>query len=399
MSEPRRVAFVNHSMRLYGASRSLLALLHGFRAERIEVCTILAGPGAMADALAARGIAPAIVPFPCWVYDARHQPDPQSLRADEARSVAAIVELLRRFRPDVVVSNTTLTAVGALASKALEVPHVWLLRELSGEDLPFAFIDGTRAAVTLMRAAQARIAISEAVKAFYEAAGSGPCTVIYNGVGTAHEIEKRAATPWREGAMRVVLPGRVIPSKGQLVAIEAMRMLVERGRDVRLSILGDGELETCRTAVERSGLRDVVRLAGFVDDLDAHYRQAHLALACARVEAMGRTTAEAMSYGLPVVGRDDTGTAELIRHETTGLLYDGTAEGLAAAVEWIVTHPDAASRMGRRAQEEARRRFADERCFADTLDVIARVCARPAEAMNERGDAAPPADDTVSRDR
>jgi glycosyltransferase involved in cell wall biosynthesis len=385
MSQARRVAFVSHSMRLYGASRSLLGLLSGFRAERVEVCVILPGPGPMADALRARGIVPDIIPFPCWAYDARQEPDPDSLHAAEARSIPAIVEVLRRFRPDVVVSNTSLTSVGALAARALNLPHVWILRELSREDFPYCFTNGTRAAVSLMRTAQARIAVSEAVRAVYEAEGSGPCTTIYNGAGTVREIETRAAALWLGGTLRIVLPGRVIPSKGQLTAIEAMRMLVERGHDVRLRILGDGELQPCRAAIERFGLQDVVTLAGFVDDLDADYRQAHLALACAPLEAMGRTTVEAMSYGLPVIGYGATGTAELIRHEVTGLLYDGSAQDLARAVERLAASPDAIRQMGQRGREEALRRFSDDGCVRATLEVIDRVRLPLVETKERRG--------------
>jgi glycosyltransferase involved in cell wall biosynthesis len=397
MSRPRRVAFITHSMRLYGASRSLLALLDGFRAAGIEVSTIVPGPGAMADALVARGIVAAMVPFPCWVYDARREPAPM-LRAGEARSAVALIEVLRGFRPDVVVSNTSLTGIGARAAAALDLPHVWILREISGEDFPFRFVDGTRAAAARMRTAQARIAVSATVKALYEGEGSGPCTVIYNGVGTAREMETRAAAPRREGPWRIVLAGRVIPSKGQLIAIEAMRMLVGRGLDVRLRILGDGELEPCRAAIERAGLRDAVTLAGFVDDLDADYRRAHLALACARFEAMGRTTAEAMSYGLPVVGCDSAGTAELIRHGETGLLYDGSAEGLAAAVQWLAARPEAAAQMGQRAREDAQRRFTDEQCLRATLDVIDRACGRH-DLGSRRPDVAASADGTAASNR
>ncbi|MEO8601156.1 MAG: glycosyltransferase family 4 protein [bacterium] len=378
----QRVIFVSHSVRLYGASRSLLALLEGFRQHAIDTCTILPGTGLMQDALAARGLASAIVPFPCWVAHETEPADVHALRAAQARAVPALVDVIEAWRPDVVWSNASVTAVGALAAAALGLPHIWHLREVSGDAYPFRFIEGTAAAAALLHTAQARIAVSAAVGAAYEALGSGPCSVIYNGVGDAAALVARSTLRPRQGRLRMLLPGRVREDKGQLAAIEATQRLITAGHDVELRIVGDGESLLCEDAIARLGLRDAVTLTGIVADLEAEYRQADMALACSTIEGMGRTTAEAMSYGLPVVGFRGLGTTEMIEHDVTGLLCDASAAALARAVEGLVMQPDVARRLGDRARLAAQRRFSNEQYTRASLDVLRRV-APPATLAAE----------------
>jgi glycosyltransferase involved in cell wall biosynthesis len=163
--------------------------------------------------------------------------------------------------------------------------------------------------------------------------------------------------------------------KGQLAAIEATRRLRDRGHDVRLRLVGDGDVAACAAAIARHGLGAAVTLAGFVAELDAEYRRADVVLSCSPIEGMGRTTAEGMSYALPVVGCDSLATPELLEHYVSGLLCDGSGAGIAAALHRLRREPDLGRRLGRRARAVAQARFTDEGCAAACLAVLARVAA------------------------
>lgn len=380
-----RVAFVSHSRRLYGASRSLLALLEGFRAAGVVVHAVLPGPGPMADALAARDLPVTLVPFPCWVTDGAAPTDLDDWRQSQTRGTAQVVRHLAAFRPDAIWSNSSLLAVGALAADALGVPHVWHLREINGAPTPFRFLDGVAVATRLLRAAAARIAVSQAVRAAYEALGSGPCEVIHSGIGPAAALTRRTLPPSPRRPLRVLLPARFRPEKGQVAAIEATHRLRAAGHDVRLRIVGDGDRAAAAATIARLGLGAVVTLADFAADVDPEYRQADVVLSCSRIEGMGRVTAEGMSYGLPVIGCASLGTPEVLQHEETGLLCDGSAAGIASALLRLLRDPALARRLGERAQGVARERFSDERCVAASLAVLARVhAAHPADAAAAR---------------
>ena len=102
--------------------------------------------------------------------------------------------------------------------------------------------------------------------------------------------------------------------------------------------------------------------------------QADAALMCSSNEAMGRVTAEAMSACLPVIGYDHAGTAELIEHETHGLLYRGGPAELAAAMRRLVERRDLAREWGLAGWKLARGSFSTER-YASRIHTVLRSVA------------------------
>ena len=100
-------------------------------------------------------------------------------------------------------------------------------------------------------------------------------------------------------AFTIGLVGRLVRKKAPALAIEALRVLVEEGRDVRLIVIGDGPLAGELAALAR-GLPVV--FCGFVPGarnllaaLDV------LLLTSEEVEAFGMVALEAMCAGVPVV--------------------------------------------------------------------------------------------------
>lgn len=81
---------------------------------------------------------------------------------------------------------------------------------------------------------------------------------------------------------------------------------------------------------------------------DAAYRAASAVVAPAHNEDYGLTALEAMSFARPVVVcRDGGGLTELVEHGVNGLVVDGTATALAAALDWLIENPERAAALGR----------------------------------------------------
>ncbi len=93
---------------------------------------------------------------------------------------------------------------------------------------------------------------------------------------------------------------------------------------------------------------------------------------------MGRTTAEAMAAGLPVIGYDGGGTPEVISDGETGLLYRGGAAELAAAMGRLVAAPQWAAQLGEKGWVGARERFTVERYAAEVYKVLWAIASNPA---------------------
>jgi glycosyltransferase involved in cell wall biosynthesis len=134
----------------------------------------------------------------------------------------------------------------------------------------------------------------------------------------------------------------LVEKKGYPYLIDACRLLIDRGYDVRLRIVGGGEMkDALRRHIAEVGLQERVELLGArpQDEVIELYRAATVfALPCIVLENGDRdgipnVLVEAMRLGLPVVSTSVSGIPELVVDEETGLLVPPRdAEALASAL-------------------------------------------------------------------
>jgi glycosyltransferase involved in cell wall biosynthesis len=386
VSSPARVTFFTHYAELYGANLSLLALLDGLTAHGIHARVVACDPGDLIDALTARGVPAAVLPFEWWVSTKR-SPEAAAGRAyRNLRHLRAITLQLREWGTDLVYSNASVFNTGALAAADLGLPHVWHLREFGRQDYDLLPDLGRRMHRLGFLSADATVCVSHAIRRALLAGTERPSVhVIYNGVGSeaVFEERKRAADALRTRTQpfTFVLVGRFRESKGQHVAIRAFATVAKRFPDCRLLMVGgaggtgdQSYFDMCRALPGELGVADRVDFWGYIPDPERAFLAADCALMCSRSEAMGRVTAEAMSCGRPVIGFDAAGTSELISHGQTGLLY--SADGLAEAMAHYLTHPADAISHGDAGWTAARRRHTTEGYAAQIHAVIRGVMGR-----------------------
>lgn len=124
-------------------------------------------------------------------------------------------------------------------------------------------------------------------------------------------------------AFEVVCVGRLTPAKGQHILVDAMRLLVEQGRKVRLRLVGDGEdREALERHVDSLGLHEQVVFEGAVnqDRIRDLYAGANAFAIPSFAEGIPVVLMEAMSMEIPCVTTRITGIPELIRDGVDGLL-------------------------------------------------------------------------------
>ena len=364
------ITFVSHSSRLYGASRSLLELVKGLKAMGARLCVVLPAEGLMAQALRRLAVEVFVIPFPCWVGSPEQAAQRNHRRYGIEMVVAKISWLLARWGTELVWSNSSVSPVGALAADQRSLPHIWHLRELNGESQGFAFDWHESEVIALFNQSQRRIAVSQLTRVHYQAMGCLPCEVLYSGIASAEELKARSAPQPIHQPTRLLLVGRVMPSKGQTIAIQAVRQLLDSGYPTRLRIVGDGDLDGCRELASQLNILDQVELVGFHDQVQQDYQWADLALTCSINEPMGRTTVEAMSYGLPVVGDFRGGTGELIDHGITGLLYDGTPTQLVTRIVALIHSQALRERLSNEARRWVQTHFSREVYLTRLLEML-----------------------------
>ncbi len=384
-----RVAFITHYTELYGANRSLLSLIEGLGRYGVRAHVICPGEGDLLETLARRGIPAAVLPFEWWVSPRPRLLDVTARHLRNVRTFRPLAAQIRRWRCDLVYSNSSVFAIGAVAAARLGLPHVWHLREFGVRDYGLWPDFGAYLTRHAFRTADAMIFVSHALRRAVLGRVPVPnAHVIYNGVApeAAFDERRRAAEALRgrRQPLTFVLVGRFRESKGQGAAIQAFAKIAAKTPAVRLLLVGgagqtgeQGYFDHCRALARDLGLADRIEFWGYIPDPERAFLAADVALMCSRNEAMGRVTAEAMAACRPVIGFDNGGTSELIEPERTGLLYRGGPDALAACMARYAASPELAWQHGEAGWHIARRRHSTEAYAAQILQVLRGVLHRP----------------------
>ena len=292
-----------------------------------------------------------------------------------ARTLPAMVRLVRAARADVVLVNTVTLPTWLVAARLAGRPVVCHVHE--AEQLPRPLRLALHAPLLLARRVLVNSrAAGEVVRAALPSA-QGRLRLLYNGVpgppaGAAPRVRTRLS-----GDVRLVLIGRVSPRKGTDVAVRALSELHRRGRPVRLEIVGDvfpgyeWYDDGVRRLVAELGLQDRVRRVPFQDDVWPFLAEADIVLVPSRVEPFGNVAVEAALAGRPVVASSVQGLIEIVDPGRTGsLAAPDDPAALAHAVEVLLDDWPRALHMSVTARQEAERRFSSTAYAARLLDVL-----------------------------
>ena len=141
--------------------------------------------------------------------------------------------------------------------------------------------------------------------------------------------------------------------KGIDTTLEAVALLKASGVDLEYTVVGDGDdrRRLGRLCVNL-GLQDSVRFLGAVsyEVLGREYGSCDVFVLPSSREGLGIVYLEAMSYGKPVVALHAGGVADVVVHETNGLLVsEQTAEAVGAAIGRLAKDASLRARLGERA--------------------------------------------------
>jgi glycosyltransferase involved in cell wall biosynthesis len=202
-------------------------------------------------------------------------------------------------------------------------------------------------------------------------------TVIHNGVEIAPEStwsQPLAGFDDRPDTFNLGIVGRVVPVKGHLLLLAALERL-RHLPGLKLYVFGNGPLEAeCLRVCVQSGLSDVVRFMGFVDDVQPYVRRLSALVMPSLHEGLPYTLLEAMSLGTPVVGSNVGGIGEVIEDGVTGLLVPPRdPAALAAAIERIWRDGALRSALSANARRAIAEKYLVSTMVDRYLDVYRRV--------------------------
>ncbi len=309
----------------------------------------------------------------------------------ELRSIASLFRLYRRVRPR-LVHHVTMKPVlyGGIAARLARVPgvvgaltglgHVFTADTAGSAVLRSLMKSGLRAALShpnqmiiLQNPDDRSMLIASNIIAPEE-------TTLIPGSGVDMEVFTPSAEP--AGPVLVVLPSRMLWSKGIAEFVDAARMLRDAGSSARFALVGDTDPDN-PAAVPTARLADwhgsgVVEWWGYQRDMPAVFRQAHVVcLPSFYGEGVPKSLIEAAASGKPIVSTNAPGCREIVRDGENGLLVPiRDSRALADALESLIASEDLRRRMGARSRDIAVTGFAVERIIAQTLAVYERLLTR-----------------------
>jgi phosphatidyl-myo-inositol dimannoside synthase len=200
---------------------------------------------------------------------------------------------------------------------------------------------------------------------------------------------------------------RLVPHKGQDMAIEALAAIAHDFPDARYLLVGGGRDRARLEALARSfGVGDRVVFAGMLTDAEIAeaYATATVYVGPSRldrginVEGFGISFIEAAASGIPSVAGDSGGVRSAVRDGETGYVVAPTdVKAIAGAIRTLLTDDARREQMGRAARAAVEAHYNWARVGRETLafaeQVAApRVAARGATGGGAAGGTAGPAD-------
>ncbi len=180
----------------------------------------------------------------------------------------------------------------------------------------------------------------------------------------------------------IIAPARLTRWKGQLVLIEAARMVeARRPGAIKVIVAGDpqgrfGYVQEIKSALVGAQLQEVVALVGHVAQMPTAFAASDVAVfPVTETEAFGRGAVEAQAMGVPVIAANLGGYGETVLEGETGFLVpSGAAQALAGAIERMIDlGREARAEMGQRGRARVRTKYSKTALQTATLAVYQRV--------------------------
>lgn len=355
MERKLKILFLSHSAGLNGAEKCLLTLLRHLNKDKFIPVALLPEEGPLKTCLEEAGIRVIVRPLLYWI----NTPDVEASKAKSeglllrAEGIASIVTV-EGF--DVVHTNTSVLAEGAIAARIAGKPHVWHLHEiLEGHPslkpllplyLVHRFFDLFSESVVAVSGALAR-SVSEDMS-------PGKVRIIINGIdvpvvaqSVRASVRKELGVP--EEGIIVCTVGHILKEKGPSNFVEAaIKILRERDDVWFISVGGIGDSQLYKDLEERiAGEQGKIRFLGYRDDVSNIMSAIDIYVVSSKTESFSLSALEAMAAGKPIVATKCGGPEEIIMDGQTGLLVPvNDSDKMAKAVLSLINNSQERQRMG-----------------------------------------------------
>ncbi len=213
---------------------------------------------------------------------------------------------------------------------------------------------------------------------------SAAISVITNGLDPPSSSRSRAEMRRSLGlpdgpAVRVI--GQVatlLPTKGQMVLLDAAKIILNETSDVAFLIVGFPRDPAYRDALvrraEELGIQERVRIVCYPGPIGDVWKAIDIHTHPTLLDSLPQAIMEAMSLGLPSVVTPIAGIPTMIEDDHTGLIVRPSDPGdLARALLRLLSDAPSAQRLGAAASQRFRERYTTEIMTRSLEDLFARM--------------------------
>jgi len=181
-------------------------------------------------------------------------------------------------------------------------------------------------------------------------------------------------------SMQVIAVGRFVEKKAPYLTILAFKKVLERLPEAKLVMIGTGALhDACCQLIKSLHMEHAVDLKGAMnhDQVVSVLQESRVFVQHSLVpksgDAEGAPVAiiEAGASGLPVVSTRHTGIVDAVIDGQTGFLVDeGDIDGMAEYIHLLLSRPELAAEMGKRAREHMCQNFSMESSVQNLRSIL-----------------------------
>ncbi|HEY5649353.1 MAG TPA: glycosyltransferase family 4 protein [Nitrospiria bacterium] len=163
--------------------------------------------------------------------------------------------------------------------------------------------------------------------------------------------------------------------KGHRYLIEAAVEMIQKRPDIRLLLVGDGELRHQTELQAKSlGLGEQVIFAGFREDVPRLLAAMDLVVLSSHLEGLGTSLLDAMAMAKPVVGTRVGGIPEMIEEGVNGsLVPPRDPAALSVSILKLLEDPGKLKKMGRAGRENVLKNFSAESMVIKTERIYREI--------------------------
>lgn len=363
-----------------GGPAQQAAILSGRRLdpERFETLLVhgrlAAGEESMADLAAEEGARTTFLPTL----------SPPVRPGDDVRALAALVRIVRRFRPHIVHTHTAKAGfLGRTAALLAARPRPIIAHTYHGHVLEDYFGPLKSRAYRQLESALARftdrlVGVSQATvddlvrlgvaeRDRFRVIALGLDLSRYSRREESDRFDLRRKLGVGEDDVLAVYVGRLVPIKRLDVLIRAVAHAGAGGAPLRLALIGGGETRPdLEQLAGELGIADRVDFLGYRRDLPRIFAAADLAALSSDDEGTPVSLIEAAAAGLPAVATRVGGVAEVVASGAGLLVGRDDARAMAEALGRLAGDPPLRERMGVAARAHVLARYTADRLVADT---------------------------------